>query len=233
LAKKTIQIAIDGPVASGKSSVGKKIATALGFLFLDTGVMYRAVTWAALANGIPIFEELMVTKLAEEIDIKIQKPSLDDGRINDIFVNSVDITWEIRKSSVNQNVSEVSQYRGVREILTIKQRQIAEAGNIVMAGRDIGTVVLPDADVKIFLDASVEERANRRYKEKKNRQVNVFLKEIIKNVRHRDMIDSTRQIAPLIPAKDAIIINTDEKTVEEVAAEIIELIQKAINQKRK
>ena len=222
--KKIVHVAIDGPVASGKTSVGKELANILGFLFLDTGVMYRAVTWAVLENKIQPSDEIAVTKLVEKLDIQIRQPTIDDGRMNDILVDEIDVTWKIRQPAVNNSVSEVSQYASVREILTKKQREIAQNKNIIMVGRDIGTVVLPSANVKIFLDASVSERVQRRFKEEELRGSKISLGEILKNVRHRDQIDTMRTIAPLIPADNAIIIKTDGKTVEMVASEIIEII---------
>ena len=152
-------IAIDGPAASGKSSIGQELALNLGYLFLDTGLMYRAVTWAALNQNIKITDEKMVNKLARQIKITIQSPSVKDDRQYDVLLNKKDITWLIRSQNVNDNVSQVSAYAGVREEMTARQRNIGKQGNIVMVGRDIGTVVLPDADLKIYLEASVEERA--------------------------------------------------------------------------
>jgi cytidylate kinase len=224
LENKIVHVAIDGPVASGKTSVGKELANILGFLFLDTGVMYRAVTWAVLENKIQPSDEIAVTKLVEKLEIQIRQPTIDDGRMNDILVDEIDVTWKIRQPAVNNSVSEVSQYAGVREILTKKQREIAQNKNIIMVGRDIGTVVLPSANVKIFLVASVSERIQRRFKEEELRGSKISLGEILKNVQHRDQIDTMRTIAPLIPADNAIIIKTDGKTVEMVASEIIEII---------
>jgi len=224
LGNKIVHVAIDGPVASGKTSIGKKLASLLGFLFLDTGVMYRAVTWAILNKGIQPSNEKEVTELANKIEIQIRQPTIDDGRMNDILVDEVDVTWKIRLPAVNNNVSEISQYAGVREILTKKQREIAKGKNIIMVGRDIGTVVLPSANVKIFLEASVSERAQRRFREEELRGSKVSFGEILRNVQHRDLIDTTRTIAPLIPAGNALIIKTDGKTVEEVASEIFEVV---------
>ena len=218
-----IKIAIDGPAASGKSSVGIKLANRLGFLFLDTGVMYRAVTWAAINNHLKLHDEEEISRMMEDLTIDIKQPTVDDGRVNDIFVDGEDATWKIRQPDVNENVSQVSKYVKVRKILTEKQRQIAESGNIVMVGRDIGTIVLPDAEVKIFLEASLEERARRRLKEESWRDASVTFSEILDNLRHRDEIDSKREIAPLVPAEDSIFINTDGKTIAEVVEEIFQI----------
>lgn len=215
-----VSIAIDGPVASGKSSVGLKLAESLGYVFLDTGIMYRAVTLAALQQEVDIFNEEEVTRLAHEIKIEILKPSVNDNRVNDVLLNGEDVTWLIKESQVNDKVSQVSTYAGVRIAMTEKQQKIAEQGNIVMVGRDIGTVVLPHADYKFFLNASVEERARRRLSEEIARGKEITLKEITENVRSRDEIDSSRAVAPLVPADDAIVIETDHKSLEQVVEEI-------------
>jgi len=220
-----VSIAIDGPVASGKSSVGLKLAESLGYVFLDTGIMYRAVTLAALQQEVDIFNEEAVTRLAHEINIEILKPSVNDGRVNDVLLNGEDITWLIKESHVNDNVSQVSTYAGVRSAMTEKQQRIAEQGSIVMVGRDIGTVVLPHADYKFFLNASVEERARRRLIEEVARGKELTLEEITENVRSRDEIDSSRAVAPLVPAQDAIVIETDHKSLEQVVEEISSYFQ--------
>jgi CMP/dCMP kinase len=156
-------IAIDGPAASGKSTLGKRLADLLGYLYFDTGVMYRAVTWQALKNNIDINDEIEITRLAEESQIDVRPPSQPDGRDYDVRVNEQDVTWDLRRPEVEANVSIVSAYPGVRRALTFQQRRIGLRRNVVMVGRDIGTVVLPEADLKIYLDATVEERARRRY----------------------------------------------------------------------
>jgi len=217
-------IAIDGPAASGKTTVGRLLAEELGYLCLDTGIMYRAVTWQALAEGIAPEDEGGITKLAEQIDIDVLPKSVEDGRSFDVLINGQDRTWEIRLPEVNQNVSLVSSYPGVRDAMTRQQRKIAERGRIVMLGRDIGTVVLPDADLKIYLDASLEVRAQRRYAEETMRGNLVSLEEVIASLKRRDEIDSTREVAPLKAASDAIVINTDEMTVPEVVAKIKDII---------
>jgi cytidylate kinase len=217
-------IAIDGPAASGKSSIGQQLAIELGYLFLDTGLMYRAVTWAALHQNIEISDEKSVNDLAKQIKITIQPSSVKDERQCDILVNEQDITWLIRNQSVNDNVSRVSTYTGVREAMTAQQRIFGKQGNIVMVGRDIGTIVLPDADLKIYLEASIEERACRRYKEFLERGENGTYQEILKSMKRRDEIDSQRSLAPLKPAKDAIILLTDGKNKEQVIKEILGLI---------
>jgi cytidylate kinase len=217
-------IAIDGPAASGKSTVGKKLADDLGYLFFDTGVMYRAVTLAALEAGISVQDADAITELAENVVIEIRPASLQDGRNSDVLLNKRDITWSIRKPEVDQNVSLVSSYSGVRKALTAQQRRIGQTEKLVMVGRDIGTVVLPEADIKIFLDASAEERALRRFKEQSRRENPQSLEEILSDIYRRDLIDSTRMIAPLHPAADAIILNTDGMDVAQVVEKVITLV---------
>jgi len=216
-------IAIDGPVASGKTSVGFSLAERLGYLFLDTGVMYRAAAWAAVNAGLDIHDEQAVSDLTENIRIEIEKPSVDDGRSNDIFVNGQDVTWEIRKDYVNNNVSQISTYKQVRRVLTEQQRQFGQKGSVVMVGRDIGTVVLPDADLKIFLVASAEERARRRYEEDVKRKGQADYQQILDNMIQRDEIDSSRKVAPLVAAEDAVEVVTDGKSKEAVVEEIYQL----------
>lgn len=216
----TFSIAIDGPAASGKSSVGLRLADDLGFLFLDTGIMYRAVTLASLKNGLDIENEELISQLAKQVNIEITRPSESDGRVNDIFLDGQDVSWQIKDAQVNDRVSQVSTYAGVRHALTEQQRKIAERGNIVMVGRDIGTVVLPNADYKFFLIASVEERARRRLAEELSRGNEMDLEDIMENLKSRDLLDSSRSIAPLLAADDAIIVGTDRKTLDQVVEEI-------------
>ena len=214
--KKPSKIAIDGPAASGKSTIAKLIADELGYLLFDTGVMYRAVTWAAIQRGVDLADEFLVTGLANTIRIEVFPPSQEDGRVSDIFADGKDITWKIRKPEVDVNVSQVSAYQGVRNALTKQQRRIGEQGKIVMVGRDIGTIVLPDADLKIFLDASAEVRARRRHLENLGRDDCLSYESILETLRKRDKIDSTREIAPLRAADDAIVINTDGLDIDQV-----------------
>jgi cytidylate kinase len=216
-------IAIDGPAASGKTTLGKRLAEALGYLFFDTGVMYRAVTWLALARGVPVRDEAAVTALAENTLLDVRPPSQADGRACDVLADGVDVTWDTRRPEVDANVSPVSAYPGVRRALTEQQRRIGLRGRVVMVGRDIGTVVLPEADLKIYLDASPEERARRRYQEILGRGGQAVYEDILANVRERDRIDSTRAIAPLRPAEDAVIIVSDGLSADEVFQRALEL----------
>ena len=218
-------IAIDGPAASGKSTIGKRLADALGFLFFDTGLMYRAITWLALQRGLKLSDEAALTNLAETVLIEVQPASQSDGRACDVIVEGVDITWDTRRPEVDANVSVVSAYPGVRRALSAQQRRIGQRGRVVMVGRDIGTVVLPDADLKIYLDASAEKRARRRYDEIIARGESADYDEILSKVIERDRIDSTRDVAPLRIADDAIVIDSDNLNAEEVFQHILALFK--------
>lgn len=218
-------IAIDGPAGSGKSTIGQLLAERLGYLYFDTGVMYRAVTLAALERGIPCEDEAAVTLLAEQVDIDVISPSKPDGRSYDVILDGQDVTWEIRKPQVDANVSVVSAYSGVRRALTQQQRRIGLMGKVVMVGRDIGTIVIPEADLKIFLDGSVEERARRRYLEMKGRGLQVDFDSILTGMRARDRIDSTREVAPLQASQDAVVINTDGLSIQQVLQLVLEKVK--------
>ena len=209
-------IAIDGPAASGKSTLGRRLADELGYLFFDTGVMYRAVTWLALQRGLDVNDEAAVSALAESMQIDVLPASKPDGRVCDVIVEGKDITWAVRRPEVDRNVSIVAAYREVRRAMTEQQRRIGLRGKVVMVGRDIGTVVLPEADLKIYLDASVHERAHRRHKENKARGTELDYDVILDTVLERDRIDSTRDIAPLRAAQDAVVIDSDKLSADEV-----------------
>jgi len=216
-------IALDGPAASGKSTVGRRLADALGYLFFDTGVMYRAVTWIALNHDMDLNDEAAITQMAESAEIDIRPPSQNDGRACDIVVNDKDITWDVRSGDVEASVSLVSAYAGVRTALSGQQRRIGLRGKVVMVGRDIGTVVLPEADLKVYMDASAEERARRRVKDITARGEQANYDEILKKMIERDRLDSTRAVAPLRPADDALVLDTDKLSEEEVFAKILEM----------
>lgn len=209
-------ITIDGPAASGKSTLGIKLAQHFGYVFFDTGVMYRAVTLAAIERHIPVDDELACTKLAEQINIDIAPPSKQDGRLNDVLVDGEDKTWGIRQPEVEAFVSVVAAYPGVRQALTAQQRRIGLRGQVVLVGRDTGTVVLPEAPLKIYLDASVKERARRRYQESSGRNGDITLQSVLDSMLARDQIDSQRDVAPLCAAEDAITIDSDNKDAEQI-----------------
>ncbi len=215
-------IAVDGPVASGKTSVGRLLAHRLGYRFLDTGAMYRAVTWAALEAGVSPNNSQDLIKLARERLPEVALPQ--DGQAL-ILVDGRDVTPRLRDQPVEQNVSLVAQVPGVREILVEIQRRVAQEGRMVMVGRDIGTVVLPNARLKVFLTASVAERARRRHAELQASGENMPFAQVMKELANRDRLDSERKVAPLKPAPDAQIIATDNLTVDMVVERILELVR--------
>ena len=217
-------IAVDGPAASGKSTIGGLLAERLGYLYFDTGVMYRAVTWAAIARGIDVADEAGVTDLAERLRIDVIRPAVADGRQYTVLADGQDVTWKIRRTEVNWGVSPVSAYSGVRAALTAQQRRIGQEGKIVMVGRDIGTVVLPNADLKIYLDATVEERAGRRYRETLARSESAEFDEVLASVQLRDKIDSGRALAPLRAAEDAVVVDTTALDIQEALDRVLALV---------
>lgn len=217
-------IAIDGPAASGKSTLGALLADALGYLYFDTGVMYRALTLAAIMAGLDVQDEAAIGALAEQVHIDISPARVDDGRDYDVLLDGEDVTWAIREDAVNAYVSDVSAYAAVRKAMTEQQRRIAKANKVVMVGRDIGTVVMPDAELKIYLDASVDIRAQRRYQEMLDRGEEVDFAAVLRSLKNRDQIDSNREIAPLKAAEDAVVINADHLGIEDVLEKAKELV---------
>ena len=210
-------IAIDGPAGSGKSTIAKLIAEDLGLVYLDTGAMYRLVTLKALNEGIlGDFEK--IKKMLNNLNIDIKE--------NGFYLDNVDVSDEIRKPIVSENVSDIAAIREVREKMVDLQRKFSESKNVILDGRDIGTVVFPNANVKIFLVADAKERANRRYKELVKKGENVKIEEIYENILKRDEIDSTRKESPLKKAKDAIEVDTTSKNIEEVKNEILNICSK-------
>ncbi len=217
-------IAIDGPAGAGKSTIGLGLAKQLGFLYFDTGVMYRAVTLAALQRGIAPDDEDAVSQLAESVLIEVLPPSVDDGRQYTVRLDGQDVTWAIRRPDVDAAVSVVSAFPHVRRAMVAQQRRVARDGNVVMVGRDIGTVVMPDADLKIYLDASVEARAWRRYHELERRGAPSSYADVLTSMRQRDELDLSRTTSPLRPAQDAFIIDCTHMNADETLAHVIALV---------
>ena len=214
-------IAIDGPVASGKSTVGRIVARKLGCRFLDTGWMYRAVAYAGISAGLDLHDHDEMSRLASRLTMKL----VESEREERLLVDGEDITDRLHESQVEQGVVPVAANRGVRRVLVHQQRSIAADGSIVMVGRDIGTMVIPDAKTKFYLTASPETRAKRRYEERKNTVDSPAYEEVLERLVHRDKIDSQR--AESHPAADAVIIDTDSLDASETARRIIDLIEGA------
>ena len=217
-------VAIDGPAAAGKSTVAKIIAKRLNYTYIDTGAMYRAFTWYCMEKGVDCEKEEACVALIPEVSIKL---NLDDT----VYCNDIDVTRAIREPRVSANVSYIASYKEIRLFLVEQQRKMAESTSVIMDGRDIGTYVLPNADVKIFQIASVETRAVRRYEENISKGIECTLEEIEQDVRKRDYIDSHRDFAPLKCAPDAITLDTSYMTIEEVVQAIIEIINKKVKEK--
>ncbi|WP_448591830.1 (d)CMP kinase [Thermoflexus hugenholtzii] len=220
-----LRIAIDGPAASGKSTLAQRLAAHLGYTYIDTGVMYRAVTWAALRHGISPEDAEALARLAETLELDIQPPTVADGRPYTVIVEGEDVTWELRRPEVDAAVSQVSAHPGVRQALSRRQRRLGLRGRVVMVGRDIGTVVLPEADLKIYLDADLETRARRRYQELRERGQAVSFEEVLEAMRQRDALDQGREVAPLRPAPDAVVLDTTALDIEEVFRKVVALIE--------
>lgn len=215
-------IAIDGPAAAGKSTVGEIVAQRIDGIYFDTGVLYRALTLSALERGLAPDDENNLALLAASMDVRLERPTVNDGRSADILVDGRDVTASLRSAQVDRNVSEVSAHRAVRAALLGQQRRIASSGRVVMVGRDIGTVVLPDADLKIFLVASPEERARRRHVQLEMSGKRMPYDDVLADMLRRDRIDSERDLSPLRPADDAVIVHSDTLTIEEVSDLIVQ-----------
>lgn len=218
-------IAIDGPAAAGKSTVARELAEELEILLFDTGALYRAVTLKALAKETDLDDEKAVAKVSRKAKIKLKPPSAEDGRAADVMLDGEDVTWTIRQPEVDANVSKVAAYPTVRETLLSVQRENADGHAVVMVGRDIGTVVTPDAGTKIYLDASVEERARRRFQDMRRQGESMEYFSVLEELRERDFKDSTRIVAPLKAADDAIRIRTDGLDVEEIVGQIARIVR--------
>ena len=217
-------IAMDGPAASGKTVVGLRLARRLGHRFVDTGAMYRAVTWLALERQVPLDDDQALTRIAANLSFAIGDAPQD--RVPRTYVNGRDLSVQIKSPEVDRSVSQVSKVPGVREALVKLQRRLADEESVVMAGRDIGTVVLPGAHLKVFLVASAEERARRRYRELVARGVSVSPEDVLSDLKRRDKTDSERALSPLKPAEDAKLIDTDNRGVDEVVEQIWRLAEK-------
>lgn len=222
-------IAIDGPAAAGKSTVARELADALGILLFDTGALYRAVTLAALRRDTDLGDEAALAALAGSCVIELRGATVEDGRLADVLLDGEDVTWAIRAPEVDANVSRVSAYPAVRTALLDMQRKIADGRRVVMVGRDIGTVVTPEAGTKIYLDASVEERARRRYHDMRNQGQDLDYISVLDDLRERDYKDATRATAPLKAADDAIRIKTDGLSVDEVVLQIERIVRERWN----
>ena len=217
-----LQIAIDGPASAGKSTVAKLVAKKLGYVYCDTGAMYRATTYAAKKNHVAYDDDQGLKEMLEKTEIRFV-PAEPEQKV---FVNETEVTKTIRLPEIANNVSTVSAQKSVRADLTERQRMIAEQGGIVMDGRDIGTTVLPNAEVKIFLVASVHERAVRRFKENVEKGIDTPLDVLEKEIEERDYKDSHRKISPLTQAKDAVLVDSTSLSIEEVVDKIMEIIEK-------
>jgi cytidylate kinase len=218
---RNIAIAIDGPAAAGKSTIAKKVAAHFNFVYIDTGAMYRAFTWYVLEKGLDPKDENLANSVISEVHIRLSS----DGKV---FVNGMEVSKAIREPRVSGNVSYIASYPKVRIFLTEQQRELAKEVSVVMDGRDIGTFVLPHADVKIFQTASVAIRAKRRFLENEQKGIKTSLEEIEKELAMRDHIDSTRAMAPLRQAEDAIILDTDYLSIDEVVDVIIKIVNNKI-----
>lgn len=219
-----IAVAVDGPAGAGKSSISKIVAKKLGYLYIDTGAMYRSVTWAVLHNHIDVNNQKAVEALLPELDLTME--ASDDSC--KVFIAGQDVTDFIRTPQVNNAVSIVASYKGVRQYLVERQRLMAEAGGVILDGRDIGSVVLPNAELKIYLTASVEARAMRRYLEVKGTVNEQTLEDIKDSVMQRDDMDKNRKESPLIQVEDAVLVDSSEMTFDETVEHILHLVQERI-----
>ena len=219
-----IAVAVDGPAGAGKSSISKIVAKKLGYLYIDTGAMYRSVTWAVLHNHIDVNNQEAVEALLPELDLTME--ASDDSC--KLFIAGQDVTDFIRTPQVNNAVSIVASYKGVRQYLVERQRIMAKAGGVILDGRDIGSVVLPNADLKIYLTASVEARAMRRYLEVKGTSNEQMLEDIKDSVMQRDDMDKNRKESPLIQVEDAVLVDSSDMTFDETVEHILHLVQERI-----
>jgi len=219
-----LTIVIDGPAGSGKSTVARRVAALLGYLYLDSGAMYRAVALKALERKIPLEDEAKLGALARETHIELKAPTAEQeaaGLKNRVFLDGREVTEEIRTGEVAQAASRLATIAGVREPLVAEQQGAGRGGGVVMEGRDIGTVVFPNAELKIFLEASAETRAQRRWKEHQEKGESLTLLEVLREVHERDKRDRDRKVSPLVRAKDAVLIDNTAMGIEETARLIV------------
>lgn len=221
---KKIAIAIDGPAGAGKSSISKVVANELGYLYIDTGAMYRGVTWAVLDSNVDVKNQKEVEALLPSLDLTLE-PTASACKV---FVKGQDVTNLIRQQQINENVSTIASYKGVREYLVERQQAMAAVGGVILDGRDIGSVVLPNAELKIYLTASVDARAKRRWLEVQGTSNEQPLEDIKKNVESRDEMDKNRDESPLICVEDAIIVDSSNMTFDETVEHILHLVQERI-----
>ena len=219
-------VAIDGPAGAGKSTIGALVAERLGYTFLDTGAMYRAVALAALRREIDPDDGPRLTELARQLRIAIGPPTVRDGRAYTVLLDGADVTWDIRSPEVDRIVSQAARVPFVRDVMVEQQRAIADRGRIVMVGRDIGTVVLPNAERKVFLTASAAERARRREEELAARGEKRTRQDLLAEILRRDELDSKRTVAPLRAADDAIVVETDGLSVREALDRVLQVIER-------
>lgn len=222
---KTIQIAIDGPAGAGKSTIAKIVAEKLGFTYIDTGAMYRAITYKALQQGVSLADEAALAALLQTSTITL-KPSTN-GQL--VFLDGADVSDVIRTNDVTASVSEVAAHAAIREQMVAAQQQLAAAGGVVMDGRDIATHVLPNAELKVFMSATVEERARRRFVDNEKRGIPSTIESLMADIALRDKLDSEREVSPLVQADDAIYLDTTSLTIDEAAAEILRLANAEMN----
>ena len=221
---KKITIAIDGPAGAGKSSISKVVANELGYLYIDTGAMYRGVTWAVLDSHVNVNNQKDVESLLPSLDLTLE-PTANACKV---FVKGQDVTDLIRQQQINENVSTIASYKGVREYLVERQQAMAAVGGVILDGRDIGSVVLPKAELKIYLTASVDARAKRRWLEVQGTSNEQSLEDIKKNVESRDEIDKNRDESPLVCVEDAIVVDSSNMTFDETVEHILHLVQERI-----
>ena len=221
-----MKIAIDGPAGAGKSTVAKKVAKELGFVYIDTGAMYRALTLKALEQNVDLHNGVKLAQLLSNNPVELRIIA-DDQKV---FINSEDVTGRIRTPEISNNVSIAAAHKEVREVMLIQQRELANKGDIIMDGRDIGTNVLPDADLKLFLTASIEERAKRRYQELVAKGYQGTIDEIKQDIAIRDKQDEQREFAPLKKADDAILFDTSNLTIDQVVTQILQLVNQKIGE---